>query len=52
MASVRDDSKDTFTKERRKNFYGVQTILVFFYFVVVPFCQSPGWCLDYYKAQN
>ena len=52
MASVKNDSKDTFTKERRKNFYGVQTILVFFYFLVVPFCQSPAWCLDYYNAQN
>ena len=52
MASVKHDVKDAVTKENRSKYYLARSILVFFYFIVVPFCQSPGWCLEFYHAQN
>ena len=48
MASIKDESKETLTKEQRKKYYGARALLVFFYFIVVPYCQSPSWCLEFY----
>ena len=50
MAAYKDQENpdDNLTKKERKMYYSIRTILVFLYFIVVPFCQSPGWCLEYY----
>ena len=30
----------------------MRTVLVFFYFIVVPYCQAPAWCLQVYKDRG
>ena len=52
MASIKHESKETLTKEQRKKYYGARAILVLLYFIVVPYCQSPAWCLEFYHKQN
>ena len=47
-----DDPKNDVTKSERRTFYKFRTFLVFFYFLVVPYCQTPGWCLQYYKEHD
>ena len=47
MASIRvaDDPENDLTKAQRGLFYSVRSLVVFIYFMVTPYCQSPGWCL-------
>ena len=53
MASFKNvDPSEKLTKEQRKKYYAARGFLVFFYFIVVPFCQSPAWCLEYYHQQG
>ena len=45
-------AEDEMTKKQRSCFSAIRTAFIVMYFIVVPFCQSPSWCLDYYKAQG
>lgn len=47
-----DNPEDNLTKKERKMYYAIRSILIFLYFLVVPFCQSPGWCLEYYHEKG
>ena len=42
LASVKKEHMDSFSPAQRRKFY----------FIVVPVCQAPAWCLDYYRAAN
>ena len=48
MVGYKDDEDDSLTKAQRSKFDLIRSFTVFFYFLAVPFCQSPSWCLDYY----
>lgn len=39
-------------KKDLKRFTLFRSLLVFIYFVIVPFLQSPGWCNEYYHQQG
>ena len=54
MAAYKEQEKaeDNLTKKERSTYYTIRSILVFFYFLVVPFCQSPAWCLQVYKERG
>lgn len=54
MAHVKlnGNPKENLSKKDRNTFNTIRSVLVFFYFIVVPYCQAPGWCLDYYHARN
>lgn len=52
LASVKKDQVQNVDASTRRKFYFIRQILTFFYFIVVPFCQAPGWCLDYYHEKN
>ena len=49
IATSRDASNrmnyENLAKKDRKKFYFMRGLLVLVYFVFVPFCQAPGWCL-------
>lgn len=40
------------TKKDLKRFGLIRSLLVFIYFVIVPFLQSPAWCNEYYHEQG
>jgi hypothetical protein len=48
MVGYKDDENDILTKAQRSRFDLIQSLTVFIYFLVVPYCQSPSWCLEYY----
>ena len=54
MASIKDakHGEEEFSKDQRRAFYLVRKALVFLYFVLVPFCQSPSWCLNYFHQKG
>ena len=54
MASIKnsDDPAEDLTKRERETFYSVRSVLIFFYFIIVPYCQAPGWCLQYYHEKG
>ena len=54
MAAYKEQAKveENLTKKERSTYYTIRSILVFFYFLVVPFCQSPAWCLQVYKERG
>lgn len=52
LASVKKEHMDSFSPAQRRKFYLIRQIVTLFYFIVVPFCQAPAWCLDYYRAAN
>ena len=44
--------EDNLSKKQRNCFYAIRKALVVIYFIVVPFCQTPSWCLDYINAND
>ena len=49
MAGYKEDYKDSLTKIQRSRLKLLKSCTVFFYFLVVPFHQSPNWCLEFYN---
>mmetsp|Transcript_990 Transcript_990/g.1557 ORF Transcript_990/g.1557 Transcript_990/m.1557 type:complete len:434 (+) Transcript_990:220-1521(+) len=40
------------TKKDRKKFYAIRSLLIFVYFVFIPFSQAPAWCLKAAEKGN
>ncbi len=47
-----DNPEDNLTKRERSLYYTIRSVMVFFYFIVVPYCQAPGWCLQVYHERG
>ena len=53
MATIKElEEEERVTKSQRSAFYRTRTLLVFLYFIVVPYCQSPQWCLEYFHERD